>query len=82
MSSRKLPDSFVDWYLQHSGKKTVPDDLLRHMRRELFHAQWDALLDEAFVQAYEQGLAVDCADGVRRRFYPRILTYAADYPER
>ncbi|TEB23585.1 hypothetical protein FA13DRAFT_1571092, partial [Coprinellus micaceus] len=79
---QKLPDSFVDWYLQRSEKKTIPDELLRHVRRELFQAQWDVLLDDEFLRAYEHGLAVDCGDGVRRRFYPRILTYGADYPER
>lgn len=52
------------------------------MNRELFHAQWRILLDDDFVQAYCHGIVVDCFDGVRRRFYPRILTYAADYPER
>ena len=53
-----------------------------HVKRELFHAQWAAILDDEFLQAYEHGLVVDCPDGARRRFYPRILTYAADYPER
>lgn len=23
-----------------------------------------------------------CSDGVERRFYPRIFTYSADYPEK
>lgn len=25
---------------------------------------------------------VKCYDGLKRRFYPRILTYSADYPEK
>ncbi|KAI0309335.1 hypothetical protein OF83DRAFT_1072198, partial [Amylostereum chailletii] len=35
-----------------------------------------------FVEAYTHGIVVDCPDGVTRRFYPRIFTYSADYPER
>ncbi|KAJ3536274.1 hypothetical protein NMY22_g6101 [Coprinellus aureogranulatus] len=77
-----LPDAFHDWFLQRSGKKVVGEPLLSHLRRELFHGQWKMLLDDEFVQAYEHGLIVDCNDGVRRRFYPRILTYSTDYPER
>ncbi|TEB32984.1 hypothetical protein FA13DRAFT_1627246 [Coprinellus micaceus] len=77
-----LPDSFNDWYIQVSGKNTVGDDILRHVKRELFHGQWKTLLDDEFIHAYEHGLVVDCPDGGRRRFYPRIMTYSADYPER
>lgn len=80
--TEQLPDVFHDWYLQRSGKKVVGDPLLSHIRRELFHGQWNMLLDSDFVHAYGHGLVVDCQDGVRRRFYPRILTYSADYPER
>lgn len=78
----KLPDQFDDWYLRHSGKVTVGKNLYAHMNRELFQAQWKILLDEEFVRCYQHGLVVDCFDGIRRRFYPRILNYAADYPER
>jgi hypothetical protein len=78
----KLPDSFSDWYLQHSGKTTVSDETMRHVRREAFQEQWATLLDDEFVYAYEHGLVVDNADGTQGRFYPRLLTYAADYPER
>ena len=55
---------------------------MRHVRREAFQEQWETLLDDEFIYAYEHGLVVDGADGTQRRFYPRILTYAADYPER
>jgi hypothetical protein len=27
------------------------------------------------------GIVIECCDGITRRFYPRILTYSADYPE-
>ena len=59
----------------------MSEEVLRHVRRELFHSQWRELLDDEFVHAYEHGLAVTCTDNARRRFYPRIMTYAADYPE-
>jgi hypothetical protein len=46
------------------------------------HAVWRLLLDDDFVEAYQHGIALRCADGVIRRVYPRIFTYAADYPEK
>ncbi|RDB22554.1 hypothetical protein Hypma_009968 [Hypsizygus marmoreus] len=33
-------------------------------------------------EAYHHGLVVTCLDGITRRFYPRIFTYSADYPEK
>ncbi|KAF6744864.1 hypothetical protein DFP72DRAFT_1078071 [Ephemerocybe angulata] len=78
-----LPDQLTDWYIQHRpGKKGVPDTMKTHLKRELFQAQWRVLLDDEFVHAYEHGLVVDCFDNVRRRVYPRIMTYSADYPEK
>jgi len=46
------------------------------------HAQWKVLLDDEFIDAYKHGIVVNCHDGLMRRFYPRIFTYAADYPEK
>jgi hypothetical protein len=43
---------------------------------------WDILLDQEFLEAYEHGFVMMCLDGVVRRFYPRIFTYSADYPEK
>jgi hypothetical protein len=56
--------------------------LLTHSKRELFHALWNVLLDDAFLHAYEHGIVIAWMDGIERRFYPRILTYSADYPEK
>ncbi|KIJ57457.1 hypothetical protein HYDPIDRAFT_64582, partial [Hydnomerulius pinastri MD-312] len=53
-----------------------------HCHRELFHAQWEILLDDEFLEAWRHGIVVRCCDGVERRFYPRIFTYSADYPEK
>jgi hypothetical protein len=46
------------------------------------HKVWDKLLDDNFVDAYEHGFIMECQDGISRRFYPRIFTYSADYPEK
>lgn len=56
--------------------------LLTHIRREIFHACWEVLLDDDFIVAYFHGVVVECKDGVTRRLYPRIFTYSADYPEK
>ena len=46
------------------------------------HNVWRFLLDDEFMHAYQYGMVILCPDGVRRRFYPRIFTYSADYPEK
>ncbi|KIJ57944.1 hypothetical protein HYDPIDRAFT_34653 [Hydnomerulius pinastri MD-312] len=78
----QLPDSFKDFVLENTGGKLPGDAFFTHCRRELFHAQWRVLLDDDFVYAYTHGLALTCCDGVKRRLYPRIFTYSADYPEK
>jgi hypothetical protein len=55
---------------------------MTHCQCELFHAQWAILLNDAFVEAYEHGIVIECGDGHARRFYPRIFAYMADYPEK
>ncbi|CDO68696.1 hypothetical protein BN946_scf184652.g23 [Trametes cinnabarina] len=76
-----LPDDVHDFIRHHTGKTPSPQ-LLAHCRRELFHGAWNCLLDEEFLHACEHGMIVDCMDGVRRRIYPRVFTYSADYPEK
>lgn len=46
------------------------------------HAVWALLLDAEFMHAYKHGIVIECPDGISRRFYPRIFTYSADYPEK
>ena len=77
----KLPDLFHDFYLELTGSGPTAD-MLTHCRRELLHAIWKLLLDDEFMQAYEHGIVIKCPDGIYRRFYPRIFTYSADYPEK
>ena len=56
--------------------------LVTHVRREIMHAQWEILLDDEFLQSYAHGIVIEGDDGIKRRFYPRIFTYSADYPEK
>ncbi|KAJ3544767.1 hypothetical protein NMY22_g2665 [Coprinellus aureogranulatus] len=78
----KLPDNFKDFLGDLTSRSTANKNIVTHCQRELFHQQWKHLLDEEFVQAYCHGIVVECNDGAKRRFYPRILTYSADYPEK
>jgi hypothetical protein len=55
---------------------------MAHCHRELYHAQWAVILDDEFLEAYVYGIVIDCCDAIRRRFYPRIFTYPADYHEK
>ncbi|KAJ3500007.1 hypothetical protein NMY22_g19406 [Coprinellus aureogranulatus] len=77
----QLPDSFKDYLTRRSGGK-VPPDLMAHMNRECFHAQWKIILDEDLLKAIVEGIVIVCPDGVARRFFIRIFTYSADYPEK
>ncbi|KAG6914588.1 hypothetical protein DXG01_016444 [Tephrocybe rancida] len=77
-----LPDSFKDFAAKHVGGKGPNKAFLAHCNREMYHAQWKIILDDEFLNAYEHGIVIKCLDGLLRRFYPRILTYSADYPEK
>lgn len=65
-----------------SGGKPLSDVFYAHCNRELTHAQWKVILNDEFLEAYTHGIVIDCCDGAKRRFYPRIFTYSADYPEK
>ncbi|KAK7024548.1 hypothetical protein VNI00_016223 [Paramarasmius palmivorus] len=78
-----LPDLFADFARDaHSKWRTQQKDILAHCRREVMHAVWAFLLTDEFVHAYRYGIVIECADGIKRRVYPRIFTYSADYPEK
>ncbi|OJA16859.1 hypothetical protein AZE42_09971 [Rhizopogon vesiculosus] len=62
--------------------KGVGRECTTHCQHELFQAQWKVLLDDEFLEVYEHGIVILCCDGIKRRFYPRIFTYSADYPEK
>ncbi|EPQ54112.1 hypothetical protein GLOTRDRAFT_94482 [Gloeophyllum trabeum ATCC 11539] len=46
------------------------------------HAVWEILLDDDFISAYKHSIILTCADGIKRRVYPQIFTYSADYSEK
>ncbi|KAJ3847524.1 hypothetical protein EV368DRAFT_69040 [Lentinula lateritia] len=62
--------------------KTQAKEIVAHCNRELYHAVWRFLLNDAFLHAYKYGIVIRCFDGVERRIYPRFFTYSADYPEK
>ncbi|KAG8679254.1 hypothetical protein FRC09_019100, partial [Ceratobasidium sp. 395] len=76
-----LPDSVKDEITKLNGRPPSAN-LLTYLRRELMHSVLHELLDAEFLQAWQHGIAVKCRDGIWRRVFPRIFTYAADYPER
>ncbi|EAU81343.2 hypothetical protein CC1G_07273 [Coprinopsis cinerea okayama7 len=47
-----------------------------------YFESWSLILDDELVDAIENGVVITCCDGIRRRFYIRIFTYSADYPEK
>ena len=57
-------------------------EVLRFLKVELMQKIWVMMLDEAFVDAYAHGILITCSDGVKRRIFPRIFAYAADYLEK
>ncbi|KAF7964806.1 hypothetical protein HWV62_2770 [Athelia sp. TMB] len=79
---QNLPPDFKAFLNERVGGKGAKPALQAHCRREFFHEQWRILLDDDFVDAYKHGIVIKCFDGIHRRFYPRILTYSADYPEK
>jgi len=46
------------------------------------HAIWSHLLDEEFMEAYINGMLVECVNGIIHRFFLWIFMYSADYPEK
>src|ERR1700733_1257987 len=78
----QLPCSFKEWAVRYTGGKGPNHILMAHCHREMFHEQWNVLLDDEFLEAYEHGILIQCCDGITRRLYPRIFTYSADHPEK
>ncbi|TFK21409.1 hypothetical protein FA15DRAFT_707242 [Coprinopsis marcescibilis] len=77
-----LADDFKDYLRRRGGGKLPPAELITHCSREMFQAQWALLLDDDLVRAMTDGIILVCHDNIERRFYPRIFTYSADYPEK
>ena len=56
--------------------------MLTHLRHELVHAVWLLLMDDEFMHPYIHGFLFQLVDGILHVFFPRFLTYSADYPEK
>ena len=72
----------MDYLKTRNSGKLPSDAVMTHCARELFHSQWAVLLDDELLDAMKNGIVITCPDRRRRRFYPRIFTYSADYPEK
>ncbi|KZV97244.1 hypothetical protein EXIGLDRAFT_764538 [Exidia glandulosa HHB12029] len=82
---RSLPiNDLRDFISDMPGGKARKKDhpIFTHLRRELMHEVLGLVFDDEFWYAYDHGIVVNCADGVRRRLYPRLFVYIADYPEK
>ncbi|EMD39369.1 hypothetical protein CERSUDRAFT_134414, partial [Gelatoporia subvermispora B] len=77
----RIPDTIQDVYTLIYGIAATAA-VLTFCKRELFQAIWLLLLDDDFLHAYVHGFVILCGDGIRRRMFPRFLTYSADYPEK
>ena len=76
----QLPDQIQDKIKAAIGK-VLSKAHLTHCRREVFQAAWLILIqDPEFLEAYINGIVVECIDGIKRRLFPRFFVYSADYP--
>jgi hypothetical protein len=82
LNENQLPPEFTDFASTFTGGKGPNGQFYTHCHRELFHEQLKVLINAEFVDAWQHGVVIKCGDGILRRFYPRIFTYSADYPEK
>lgn len=75
-------DKLQDLYMAVFGI-LASASMITHLKRELMHSVLlIVLLNPAFIEAYRDGILVKCVDHILRRFFPRLITYSADYPEK
>jgi hypothetical protein len=55
---------------------------LKQLKKDLFHAVWELLIDDDFVHAYVHGLVFKLFDRLSRVGFPRFFFYSMDYPEK
>ncbi|KAG2346000.1 hypothetical protein BDR05DRAFT_974834 [Suillus weaverae] len=70
-----------DFTCSYTQGKGIGPKCTTHRHCELFQAQWRILFDPEFLEAYEHGIVILCCDGIKCRFYLRVFTDSADYPE-
>jgi hypothetical protein len=56
--------------------------MLKHLKRDLFHAVWGVLIDDEFIHAYVYGLVLKLSDHISRLALLWFLIYSMDYPEK
>ncbi|KAJ3510729.1 hypothetical protein NMY22_g15881 [Coprinellus aureogranulatus] len=78
----KVPDRLSDFLTQKNGGRRPTKALFKYCTRALFHKQWSILLSAELIDAMKNGIIHSCPDGKKRCFFPRILTYSCDYPEK
>ena len=76
----QLPQSLYGFLSQLLNKRNQ-SDMLTHCKCELVHAIWKILLDSEFLDAYKNGIVLQC-HGVLHWIFPCIFTYLANYPEK
>jgi hypothetical protein len=82
-ATRRKPSSrshILLGYLPVSKLECYTEDRRSHEQHQLFHDCMKLLLDP-LEEAGRNGLLMTCADGVRRKVYPLLSAYVADYPE-
>ncbi|EUC57340.1 hypothetical protein RSOL_219280, partial [Rhizoctonia solani AG-3 Rhs1AP] len=68
-------------YLPVDAFEDVPDDDERkRLKAELVHRAMEKML-EPLREASVNGIEMWCPDGFKRRIYPRVAAYTADWPE-
>ncbi|KAL0062417.1 hypothetical protein AAF712_010696 [Marasmius tenuissimus] len=76
-----ISDLVRDVYREHY-QQPPSDNVLQHLKQEVMQAVWKLILDEEFLDAYENSVVLPCYDKVSRRFLPEFFSYSADYPEK
>ena len=77
-----MPDQIQD-KIKSALDKVASRAHLTHYQQEIFQAAWLILIqDPEFLDAYLNGIVVDCIDGIKRRLFPCFFVYSADYPEK
>ncbi|KAH6902770.1 hypothetical protein BKA70DRAFT_1111955 [Coprinopsis sp. MPI-PUGE-AT-0042] len=77
----KLDDTFEEWYDSTFGANASKEHLA-FLRKEIYHAVWDLILDADFMHAYFHGFEWKFWDAIIRLVFPRVFTHSADYPEK
>lgn len=67
--------------MEHYG--TTPSaDMLAHLKRELIQGALRLIVGGTFADAQNNGRTTECADGILRRWFLRLILHSADYKEK